>query len=124
MNSRFCYTQYKYRVYKKINVYPPLWMDRNRLSVSSDSLFKELAFNSCKAYDANLNKNFCQYYFLSTALLFTDLIFHYSQYLFFDFWKHSLDCFDNYFCSEVKLKVYFITFHLLTQNCVLQSFWN
>jgi len=50
-------------------------MDRNRLSVSSDSLFKELAFNSCKTLDCKLNKIYCQYYLLSAALLFADSIF-------------------------------------------------
>ena len=49
-------------------------MDRNRLSVSSDSLFKELAFNSCKTLNIKLNKIYCQYYLLSAALLFVDSI--------------------------------------------------
>jgi hypothetical protein len=39
-------------------------MDRNRLSVSSDSLFKELAFNSCKAHYISFTTKYCQYYYL------------------------------------------------------------
>ena len=37
--------------------------DRNRLSVCSDSLFKELAFSSCKPYNASSSLNYCQYFY-------------------------------------------------------------
>nr|ADI17619.1 hypothetical protein [uncultured delta proteobacterium HF0130_19C20] len=44
--------------------------DRNRLSVCSDSLFKELAFSSCKPYNASSSLNYCQYfYFFQTSLI-------------------------------------------------------
>ena len=37
--------------------------DRNRLSVCSDSLFKELAFSSCKPYNASSSHDYCQYFY-------------------------------------------------------------
>ena len=44
-------------------------MDRNRLSVSSDSLFKELAFNSCKPDNTILYCFYCQYFILNIKII-------------------------------------------------------
>ncbi|SVB65832.1 uncharacterized protein METZ01_LOCUS218686, partial [marine metagenome] len=43
--------------------------DRNRLSVCSDSLFKELAFNSCKPYNASSSLYYCQYFYFKERLI-------------------------------------------------------
>ena len=43
--------------------------DRNRLSVCSDSLFKELAFSSCKPYNASSSLNYCQYFYFKERLI-------------------------------------------------------
>jgi len=46
--------------------------DRNRLSVYSDSLFKELAFSSCKPYNASSSLYYCQYFYFKERLLFPE----------------------------------------------------
>jgi hypothetical protein len=43
-------------------------VDRNRLSVCSDSLFKELAFSSCKPYNASSSLDDCQYFYFKNRL--------------------------------------------------------
>ena len=43
--------------------------DRNRLSVCSDSLFKELAFSSCNPYNASSSLNYCQYFYFKERLI-------------------------------------------------------
>ena len=48
--------------------------DRNRLSVCSDSLFKELAFSSCKPYNASSSLYYCQYFYLFKTLLSSPIL--------------------------------------------------
>ena len=43
--------------------------DRNRLSVYSYSLFKELAFSSCKPYNASCSLKYCQYFYCKERLI-------------------------------------------------------
>jgi len=50
--------------------------DRNRLSVCSDSLFKELAFSSCKPYNASSSLNYCQYFYFFQTLLITHFLYY------------------------------------------------
>ena len=97
--------------------------DRNRLSVCSDSLFKELAFSSCKSYNASSSLYYCQYFYFKERLI-NSAFFQIGQRISFDLRQHSFDSVNYDFHCMIKFKIYLLAFSFQSKNSLLQSLRN